>query len=74
MTLEEFKLEFKKHHICGIPVVPYELAYDSHCPQCEPDGLWAGWESECEKFYNKGRTIYRNGYWYSKEQLEKTGG
>jgi len=67
-TLEQFKQEFKKFHICGIPTIPYDLAYDSSCPQCESDG---GWEQECEWFYSHNRTIRFANYWYSQEQIDE---
>ena len=61
MTYEEFEAEFKKHHICGYPLIPYDLSYDSACPVCEPDGVQ--WGIECRRLYNDGCTERRNHYW-----------
>ena len=48
MTYEEFRDNYKKHHTCGIPFVPYELAFSNYCPKCFPDGPW---EIDCKKEY-----------------------
>ena len=60
-SYKEFEAEFKKHHICGYPIIPYELAYDSRCPLCCPE--WEQWKDECRELYDKGCTVRRNHYW-----------
>lgn len=62
-TYEEFEEEFRKHHTCGIPFIPEELAYSSDCPQCCPIG--SQWKEDCRDMWNKDKTEYRNGYWYN---------
>jgi hypothetical protein len=63
MTYEEFELEYKKHHTCGIPFIPTYLAYDSYCPRCEPDS--EAWKIDCRAAYDAGKTVYTNGGWSS---------
>lgn len=65
-SYEEFEQEFKKYHTCGIPSIPEELAFASDCPKCNPD--WGQWKEECKKFWDLGKTEYRNGWWYKPSQ------
>ena len=67
-TYEEFEEEYAKHHTCGIPMIPFSLAYDSHCPQCEPDRRW-GWPIECKKAWDEGKTRYIYGAWHRLKDL-----
>lgn len=54
MTYEEFKIEYKKRHTCGIPYIPYELAYASDCPRCNPNSNQ--WKTECKHYWELGKT------------------
>ena len=67
-TLEQFKLRYKKLHTCGIPMIPYDLAFSSDCPRCCPDSHQ--WEKEAELAYLAGKTYYMNGYWTDNPKSE----
>lgn len=69
-SYEEFKEEFSTRHICGIPYIPYDLAYSSDCPCCEPS--FAQWKETCKKFFEEKRIYYYKGFWYTKEQIIKS--
>ncbi len=64
MKYGEFEAEFKKHHICGVPFIPYELAYSSDCPKCEPK--LEQWKETCKDYYTRGQTNFINGLWQYK--------
>jgi hypothetical protein len=51
MTYEEFEQEYKQHHTCGYPMIPYNLSYASDCPMCEPNS--SQWKEVCKEEYNK---------------------
>lgn len=61
ISFDEFKKEYRNYHTCGIPYIPYDLAFSSDCPCCCPDDKQ--WEEKCRKDYDKGRIVYKNGMW-----------
>ena len=69
LTYKQFEEEFKKHHVCGIPIIPHELAYDSQCPQCCPEGNQ--WRVLCRELYEKKKIVFFVAYWYTQEQIDK---
>jgi len=52
MSYEEYERIFSSHHTCGIPHIPYNLAYSSDCPMCEP--TLQQWRDACRRYYDEG--------------------
>ena len=55
MEYKEFEQEYKKHHTCGIPFIPYYLAYSSDCPKCEPE--LNQWKARCKEEFEANKLI-----------------
>ena len=67
MIWNEFREQFKKHHICGADIIGMATTYDSLCPRCEPD--LPQWEEECKKLFEQGKTVRFSGYWFREDSL-----
>jgi hypothetical protein len=62
ITYEQFQQQYKLHHTCGYPFLPYELTYSSDCPLCEPNSQQ--WKDRCQEEFNLGHINHKgNGIW-----------